>query len=63
MGCGCSSGKNTKQVPGVTQSTVRFTVYQVLKENEVVSEFSNLREARAAAVEVGGRVKVTSKMK
>lgn len=40
----------------------RATVYQVLKESTVVFEYDTLPEARLKAVEVGGRVKVITKM-
>lgn len=59
MGCGC--GKKA----GVAAVTAggRSTVYQVISslDSSVVEEFTSLPEARAKAVAVSGRVKVTSK--
>jgi hypothetical protein len=56
MGCGC----NKAQAVAVSQSN-RNTLYQVINDNHaVVGEFANLREARQLAVEIAGRVKVTS---
>lgn len=61
MGCGCN--KKSAQVPGAGGPAVRrATVYQVMANNVVVSEFDTLPEARIAAVAAGGRVKVTSKL-
>lgn len=60
-GCGC--GKKTAQVAGATPPIgKRMTIYQVTADNTVVAEFSSLPEARKRATEVGGRVKVTSKV-
>lgn len=59
MGCGCN-----KKVAGAaaTNSANRMvTVYSVQKDGTTLSEFSTLPEARAEAVKVGGRVKVSSK--
>lgn len=56
MGCGC----NKSRVANVTSSARRVTAYQVLNGSTVVAEFPTLQEARAKAVEVGGRVKVTT---
>jgi hypothetical protein len=62
MGCGCNKNK-TAQVPGAGPSAARrATIYQVLSNGSITSEHDNLPEARIAATEVGGRVKVTSKM-
>lgn len=62
FGCGCG-GKKAPQVPGAgSASARRMTIYQVLVNGGVVSEFSILSEARAAATAAGGRVKVTSKL-
>lgn len=60
MGCGCNKGKST----GVNaQATARrVTVYEVQVNGSTVGEFSALPEARANAVELGGRVKVSSKV-
>lgn len=64
MGCGCGGKKsNAGANIAPTTSTNRLTVYQVIKDTTVLKEFDNLREARAEAVAVGGRVKVTSKSK
>jgi hypothetical protein len=61
FGCGCN--KKTAQVPGAGGASVRrATIYQVLDNGSVVSEFDTLGEARVAATQVGGRVKVTSKL-
>lgn len=60
MGCGC--GK--RAAGGTPQAgSNKMTIYQVLQGQTVLSEYSNLREARAEAVVKGGRVKVTSKQK
>lgn len=59
MGCGCNKGKAAENV---VARTSRATIYQVLGSDQaLVGEFSTLPEARAKAVEVNGRVKVTSK--
>lgn len=56
MGCGCN-----KQQAAAVAATGRSTVYQVLgTDNLVVGEFSSLPEARAKAVSISGRIKVTS---
>lgn len=61
MGCGC--GKKAPQVPGAGSSSARrVTVYQVLVNSVVSSEWNTLQEARTAATAAGGRVKVTSKI-
>lgn len=60
FGCGCNKG--SKQVPGAAPAARRVTVYQVLTNGNVVNEFSSLPEARKAAIQAGGRVKVTSKV-
>ena len=59
MGCGCKKRLPPGQILG--NSASRVAVYQVLVSGEVVSEFSNHGEARAAAMTAGGRVRVTSK--
>lgn len=60
MGCGCG-GKS--RIATSTNAVKRVTVFQVLSTtNTVVEEHSSLSEARAKATEVGGRVKVTSKI-
>lgn len=62
MGCGCNKSK-TAQVPGAGISGGRrATIYQVMSDSTVVSEYDTLPEARLKATEVGGRVKVTSKI-
>lgn len=60
LGCGCN--KSSAQAPGVSAASRRATVYQVLVGSIINSEFSTLPEARIKATEVGGRVKVTSKI-
>lgn len=58
MGCGCNKGKAATAVA----ATNRSTIYQVVGPDQaVVAEFTTLPEARAKAVAVSGRVKVTSK--
>lgn len=58
FGCGCNKGKIASAVSAVT----RTTIYQVIgSDQSVVGEFASLPEARTKAVEVSGRVKVTSK--
>lgn len=59
MGCGCNKAKGVSAVAAGGRSTV----YQVISplDSSVVEEFSSLPEARARAVAVSGRVKVTSK--
>lgn len=61
MGCGC--GKKTAGATAPAHNSNRMTTYQVLKDQTVLSEYNNLRDARAEAVIQGGRVKVTSKQK
>lgn len=61
FGCGCNKNK-TAQVPGAGAAVRRSTVYQVLANGSVISEFDTLGEARVAATAAGGRVKVTSKL-
>lgn len=59
MGCGCSkksTGINT------TATARRVTVYEVQQGGASIAEFADLPSARAKAVEVGGRVKVSSKV-
>lgn len=59
MGCGC--GK--KAVGGTPLTTSRrVTVYEVQVNGLAVDEYENLPAARAKAVEVNGRVKVSSKV-
>lgn len=59
MGCGC----NKKTVGGtpITASR-RVTVYEVQVNGATVDEYENLPAARTKAVELGGRVKVSSKV-
>lgn len=61
LGCGCGKSKSA-QVPGASLAARRATVYQVLVNSSVDSEFGTLPEARKKATEVGGRVKVTTKL-
>lgn len=59
MGCGC--GK--KAVGGTPLTTTRrVTVYEVQVSGSTVDEYENLPAARAKAIELGGRVKVSSKV-
>lgn len=59
MGCGC----NKKAVGGGSIVTSRrVTVYEVQVNGSSVDEFDTLPEARNKAVELGGRVKVSSKV-
>jgi len=39
----------------------RITVYEVIKDDKVVAEFSDIPSARQKAIEVVGRIRVTSK--
>lgn len=56
MGCGC----NKAQAAAVANVS-RTTVYQVLApDHSVAGEFSSLQEARTLAVNISGRVKVSS---
>lgn len=62
MGCGCGKSK-APQAPGAgSASARRQTIYQVLVNGSVASEWPTLPEARTAATAAGGRVKVTSKL-
>lgn len=63
FGCGCSKGR-TPQTPGASIAVKRTTIYQVMQSGNVLSEFTTLSDARAAAVAAGGgsRVKVTSRV-
>jgi hypothetical protein len=59
MGCGC--GK--KSVSGTPLTTSRrVTVYEVQVNGVSVDEYETLPAARAKAVELSGRVKVSSKV-
>lgn len=62
LGCGCGGSKRAEQVPGVSAGSKRVTYYQVLVDSALHSEFTTLPEARSKATEVGGRIKVTSKV-
>jgi len=61
FGCGCG-GKKAAQVPGSAPNTSRVTVYQVVKDSQIIEDFTLLPEARARAIELGGRIKVASKI-
>jgi len=39
----------------------RITVYEVIKDDKVVAELSDIPSARQKAIEVVGRIRVTSK--
>jgi hypothetical protein len=58
MGCGCNKASTAPNA-----LARRVTVYQVIdSSNNQVGEFSTLPEARAEAVKVAGRVKVSTKV-
>lgn len=58
MGCGCN--KKTGQIS--PRAGGKATVYQVVgSDQSVLDEFSSLGEARSRAIEVSGRVRVTSR--
>lgn len=59
-GCGC--GKKVAGNGANIQATRRITVYEVQVNGNSVDEFASLPEARAKAVQLGGRVKVSSKV-
>lgn len=58
FGCGCNKNK----VAAATSRTTRQTIYQVVKNGGVVSEFGSLSEARTEAISDGGQVRVSSKL-
>lgn len=58
FGCGCNKGKLSA---AASTASRRVTVYEVQSNNQTVASFDSLTEARAKAVEVGGRVKISSK--
>lgn len=61
FGCGC--GKKVAGAAGANMvATRRVTVYEVQVNGSAVDEFDSLPEARTKAVELGGRVKVSSKV-
>lgn len=61
FGCGCN--KKVSGSPGANMTaTRRVTVYEVQVNGNPVDEFETLPEARNKAVELGGRVKVSSKV-
>lgn len=60
MGCGC--GKKLAGNGANIVATRRVTVYEVQVGGNTVSDFASLPEARAEAVKLGGRVKVSSKV-
>ena len=59
---GCNCGKSRAVQPAGMSTVRRETIYQVLNNSTIISEHGTLPEARKAATEVGGRVKVTTKM-
>lgn len=60
MGCGCNKKIGNGQAMGARSA--RTAVYQVVdKGGSVVSEHTTAGDARKAAVEAGGRIRVTSK--
>lgn len=63
MGCGCNKKVSVAALNAQANLNARrVTVYQVMVGSELQAEFNTLPEARKKAVEVAGRVKVTSKM-
>lgn len=60
MGCGCNKARSNGALS--TPRAVRRTVYQVIKNGAVVSEFGTLAEARTEAVSQDGQVRVSSKL-
>jgi len=60
VGCGCN--KQTATGINSTATGRRVTVYEVQKDGNTVAEFADLSSARSNAVEIGGRVKVSSKV-
>ena len=60
MGCGCRKGAVAGTPLG--NSASRTAVYQALDSNgAVISEHTQPMDARKAAVEAGGRVRITSR--
>lgn len=59
MGCGCGSKMAGN---GSYSGAHRVTVYEVQVNGSTVEDFLTLPEARARAMELGGRVKVSSKV-
>lgn len=55
FGCGCNKNKTA------VARTSRQTVYQVVQDGAVMSEFGSLSEARNEAIAAGGQVRVSSK--
>lgn len=61
MGCGCKKSKAVTSVASQSNSS-RVAVYQVTTGNgKVLSEHSTSMEARKAAADSGGRVRITSR--
>lgn len=58
MGCGCNKRAQNGQV---APRAIRQTVYQVIKNGSVISEFGSLSEARQDAIAQSGQVRVSSK--
>lgn len=59
MGCNCN--KSVSSGSPLT-ATRRVTVFEVQTGGATVAEFASLPEARAEALRVAGRVKVSSKV-
>jgi hypothetical protein len=60
MGCGCRKGKTQAQNLGSSAS--RTAVYQALgSDGAIVSEHLTPMDARNAAVQAGGRVRIVSR--
>ena len=61
MGCGCAKKRGVNgEVISNGAIAGRKAVYQVVKDGQVVSEFGTPLEARRAATEQGGRVRISS---
>lgn len=58
MGCGCGS----KMAGNGGAASHKVTVFEVEVNGSTVSEFGSLPEARAKAIEVGGRVRVGTRV-
>lgn len=62
FGCGCGAKRAAAKSSDSAPTVSRVTMYQVVKDSQVIEEFTLLPEARAKAVELGGRIKVASKV-
>lgn len=61
MACGCAKKRGVNGEL-ISQGNIagRRAVYQVVKDGQVVSEYGTPMEARKAATDAGGRVRITS---